>query len=205
MSRNKYSKEFKLQLLKEHNEKSISYWKLGKIYGIEASIIRRWGYAYSTFGEQGLDKHNSDLCNYSSEFKQMVVAEYLEGNITIQDLAYKHKILAPSTVRKWIKQYNNHEELTDSRKAGTYLMVKKIKARKRKEVKPMEKTMKIEGMMCPHCERHVTQALSALPGITEVKADHKAATVIICSEGPVDEAILAATIKEAGYDYKGRC
>ena len=66
-------------------------------------------------------------------------------------------------------------------------------------------TISVQGMMCPHCERHVTQALSALPGITEVKADHKAATVIICSEGPVDEAILAATIKEAGYDYKGLC
>ena len=60
-------------------------------------------------------------------------------------------------------------------------------------------------MMCPHCERHVTQALSALPGITEVKADHKAATVTICSEGPVDEAILEATVREAGYDYKGVC
>lgn len=130
MSRKKYSKKFKLQLLKEHSEKGISYWKLGRRYGIEASIIRRWGYVYDTFGEEGLDKHNSDLCNYSSEFKQKVVTEYLEGNISIQDLTYKHKILAPSTVRKWIKQYNNHEELTDSRKAGTYLMAKKIKARK---------------------------------------------------------------------------
>lgn len=130
MSKNKYSKEFKLQLLKEHKEKGISYWKLGKDYGIEASIIRRWGYAYDAFGEDGLEKHNSDLCNYSAEFKQMVVDEYLKENISIQDLTYKHKILAPSTVRTWIKQYNNHEEFSDSRKAGTYLMVKKIKARK---------------------------------------------------------------------------
>jgi len=130
MSRKKYSKEFKLELLKEHHEKGISYWKLGKLHGIEASIIRRWGYAYDAFGEEGLEKHNSDLCNYSSEFKKKVIAEYLEGTISIQDLTYKHKILAPSTVRKWIKQYNNHEELTDSRKAGSYFMVKQIKARK---------------------------------------------------------------------------
>lgn len=41
MSKKKYSKEFKLKLLKEHNEKGISYWKLGTDYGIEASIIRR--------------------------------------------------------------------------------------------------------------------------------------------------------------------
>ena len=124
MSRKKFSKEFKLKLLKEHDENGISYWKLGKEYGIEASIIRRWGYVYATFGEAGLEKHNSDQCNYSAEFKQMVVTEYLEGKISIQDLAYKHKILAPSTVRTWIKQYNNHEELTNSRKEGVHHMVK---------------------------------------------------------------------------------
>ena len=124
MSRKKFSKEFKLKLLKEHDENGISYWKLGKEYGIEASIIRRWGYAYATFGEAGLEKHNSDQCNYSAEFKQMVVTEYLEGKISIQDLAYKHKILAPSTVRTWIKQYNNHEDLTNFRKEGVYLMAK---------------------------------------------------------------------------------
>lgn len=124
MSKKKYSKEFKLKLLKEHDEKGISYWKLGKEYGIEASIIRRWGYAYATFGEHSLEKHNSNLCNYSAQFKQSIVEEYHKGNISIQDLAYKYKILAPSTVGKWIKQYNNHEELTDSRKEGVYHMVK---------------------------------------------------------------------------------
>ena len=130
MSKKKYSKEFKLKILKEHNEKGISYWKLGKNYGIEASIIRRGGYAYDTFGEDGLEKHNSDLCNYSSAFKQMVVDEFLEGNVSIQELAYKYKIYARSTVRNWIKQYNNHEELTDSRKAGNHLMAENIKSRK---------------------------------------------------------------------------
>ena len=124
MSRKKYSKEFKLQLINEHNENGISYWKLGKEYGIEASIIRRWGYVYDTFGEKGLEKHNSDLCNYSAKFKEMIVAEYLKGDISIQDLTYKYKIHAPSTVRSWIKQYNNHEELADSRKEGVYHMVK---------------------------------------------------------------------------------
>lgn len=124
MARKKYDKDFKIKLVKEHNENGVSFWKLSKIYGVEASIIRRWGHIYDSLDEDGLEKHNSDLCNYSAEFKQMVVNEYLEGKITIQDLALKHKVLAPSTVRSWIKQYNNHEELTDSRKEGIYLMVK---------------------------------------------------------------------------------
>lgn len=118
MSRKQYSKELKLKLVKKHLEDGISYWKLGKEYGIEASIIRRWGHKYETFGEDGLEKQNADLCNYSAEFKKKIVLEYLGGNITSQDLAAKYKIHAPSTVRTWIKQYNNHEDLTNSRKEG---------------------------------------------------------------------------------------
>lgn len=106
MSKKQYSKELKLELVKKHLEDGISYWKLGKEYGIEASIIRRWGHKYETFGEDGLEKQNADLCNYSAEFKKIVL-EYLGGNITSQDLAAKYKIHAPSTVRTWIKQYNN--------------------------------------------------------------------------------------------------
>ena len=124
MSRKQYSKELKLELVKKHLEDGISYWKLGKEYGIEASIIRRWGHKYETFGEDGLEKQNADLCNYSAEFKKKIVLEYLGGNITSQDLAAKYKIHAPSTVRTWIKQYNNHEELTNSRKEGVHHMVK---------------------------------------------------------------------------------
>ena len=107
MSRKQYSKELKLELVKKHLEDGISYWKLGKEYGMEASIIRRWGHKYETFGEDGLEKQNADLCNYSAEFKKKIVLEYLGGDITSQDLAAKYKIHAPSTVRTWIKQYNN--------------------------------------------------------------------------------------------------
>ena len=60
--------------------------------GIEASIIRRWGHKYETFGEDGLEKQNADLCNYSAKFKKIVL-EYLGGNITSQDLAAKYKFM----------------------------------------------------------------------------------------------------------------
>ena len=66
-------------------------------------------------------------------------------------------------------------------------------------------TLRVEGMMCPHCERHVTQALSALPGITSVTASHKDSTVTVTAAGSIDEALLAETIRQAGYEYKGSC
>jgi transposase-like protein len=129
MSRKKYTKEFKLKILKEHKEQGISFWKLGKDYGIEASIIRRWWHVFDAYGEEGLERHNSNLCNYSASFKQMVVKEYLAGGISQQSLAKKHGILAPSTISCWLKVYNNHEELTESRPKGDYLMVKDNKTR----------------------------------------------------------------------------
>ena len=125
MSRKKYSKEFKLELLRKHTDQGISFWKLSKTYGIEASIIRSWWHSYDAYGEAGLEQHNSNLFNYSAAFKEMVVKEYLAGGISQQSLAKKHGILSPGTICHWVKAYNNHEELTDSRPKGEYLMVKK--------------------------------------------------------------------------------
>ncbi|WP_049921432.1 IS3 family transposase [Shuttleworthella satelles] len=53
MSRRKYTKEFKLKVLKEHEEQGVSFWRLGKTYGIEASIIRRWWHVFDAWGEEG--------------------------------------------------------------------------------------------------------------------------------------------------------
>ena len=130
MSIQKYTKEFKLEILKEHKEQGVSFYKLGKNYNIEPSIIRRWWHVYNTHGESGLDQHDSNLFNYSADFKQMVVREYLGGGISQQSLAKKYGLLSPSTISSWVKVYNNHEELTESRPKGEYLMVKNNKGRK---------------------------------------------------------------------------
>ena len=199
MSKKKYSKEFKLKILKEHNEKGISYWKLGKNYGIEASIIRRWGYAYDTFGEDGLEKHNSDLCNYTSAFKQMVVDEFLEGNVSIQELTYKYKIYARSTVRNWIKQYNNHEELTDSRKAGNHLMAEKIKSRKT----TLEERIKVVEYCISNANDYSATAVKfncsygqVYSWVNKYNAQGTTSTTALCV---IFHALQAALIEETGY------
>ena len=64
------------------------------------------------------------------------------------------------------------------------------------EVKPMTKTILIDGMMCQHCVAHVSKALNALPGVTAtVDLDSKSATVT----GDVDDAVLTNAVTEAGY------
>ena len=48
--------------------------------------------------------------------------------------------------------------------------------KRKQEEKTMEKTMKIEGMMCGHCEAHVKKALEALEGVASAEASHEKET-----------------------------
>ncbi len=60
-------------------------------------------------------------------------------------------------------------------------------------------TINVDGMMCPHCEAHVTKALLAIPGVADCRADHKAkrVTLTLSSEIPLSE--LHAVIRAQGY------
>ena len=64
----------------------------------------------------------------------------------------------------------------------------------------METTLKIEGMMCNHCKKHVEEALSAMDGVTSVKVDleTKSADVKAIREISIDE--FTKVIADAGYE-----
>lgn len=63
----------------------------------------------------------------------------------------------------------------------------------------MKKTIKIDGMMCPHCEATVKKALEAIDGVTSAVASHteKQATVELSKD--VDTAVLEQAVVDAGY------
>ena len=67
----------------------------------------------------------------------------------------------------------------------------------------MKKTLKVEGMMCPHCEAHTKKALEALDGVTEAVADHKAGTAIVTLTADVADDVLKAAVEDAGYTVLG--
>lgn len=73
------------------------------------------------------------------------------------------------------------------------------KIKSKKEKKNMEITLKIEGMMCPHCEARVKSALEAIDGVTEVIPSHeeKKATIVLSKE--VDVSVLKDTVIAQGY------
>lgn len=129
MHKKKYSKEFKLKVLKEH-EGGASFYSLEKKYGITLGTIKRWNASFAAYGEDAFDRQNGNLCRYTAEFKQKVVLDYLSGSGSFWSVAAKYGIHAESTVLKWVRQYNSHVELTDSRKIGNYPVAKDIKSRK---------------------------------------------------------------------------
>ncbi len=65
------------------------------------------------------------------------------------------------------------------------------------------KTVKIEGMMCGHCEKAVKTALEALDFVREAQADHEAGTAVITLRGPLDEEAVKIAVEGAGYIYHG--
>ena len=68
-----------------------------------------------------------------------------------------------------------------------------------KENKNMEKIIKVEGMMCPHCEAHATAAVKAIDGVADAVASHKEGTVRLTLTKEVSDEALAAAIAGAGY------
>jgi len=67
----------------------------------------------------------------------------------------------------------------------------------------MQKTVKIEGMMCAHCEASVKKALEALPFVQEAQASHEAGTALITLSGDLDEEAVKKAIEDKDYTYIG--
>ncbi|MEU3722786.1 heavy-metal-associated domain-containing protein [Streptomyces sp. NPDC031705] len=63
---------------------------------------------------------------------------------------------------------------------------------------------KVTGMTCGHCEGAVTAELTALPGVTSVKAVAATGEVTVTSAAPLAEEDVRAAVDEAGYELAGR-
>ena len=72
-----------------------------------------------------------------------------------------------------------------------------------KEDKMMTKTLKVEGMMCPHCEARVKKALEALAGVESAVADHTAGTAVVTLSAPVEDDALRAAVEAQDYKVLG--
>lgn len=72
--------------------------------------------------------------------------------------------------------------------------------KKGKEVKIMNKTMKINGMMCGHCEARVKKALEALPEVTEAVVSHETGTAVLTLSAPAADEVLKKAVEDQDYE-----
>ena len=76
---------------------------------------------------------------------------------------------------------------------------KKIKSKSKKEQKIMTKTMKIEGMMCPHCENRVKTILENLEQVSTAEVSHKEGTAVLTLSADIADSVLKETVEKDGY------
>ena len=74
---------------------------------------------------------------------------------------------------------------------------------KRKEEKNMEKTITIEGMMCPHCSGRVHDALEANEAIANAVVSHESGTAVVTLAAEISDEALTKIVEDAGYKVTG--
>ena len=76
---------------------------------------------------------------------------------------------------------------------------KKQKIQTIEEEQEMKKTMKIEGMMCGHCEAAVKKALESLEGVEAAEVSHETGTAIVTLTGDVSDEVLTKAVEDKDY------
>lgn len=63
----------------------------------------------------------------------------------------------------------------------------------------MEKTLKIDGMMCSHCEATVKKALEAIPSVNEAVVSHESGTAVVKLSSDTPDDILKKAVEDKDY------
>lgn len=77
---------------------------------------------------------------------------------------------------------------------------KKSETNQKKENETMKKTMKINGMMCGHCEARVKKALEAVEGVQEAVVSHEAGNAVVTLSSDVADEVLKKAVEDQDYE-----
>ena len=76
-------------------------------------------------------------------------------------------------------------------------------ARRKERNQTMKKTVKIQGMMCGHCEASVKKALEALPFVAGAVVSKDPGTAVLTLNGDLDEAAVKAAVEAKDFTFEG--
>uniref|UniRef100_UPI00402A83E7 metal-transporting ATPase n=1 Tax=[Ruminococcus] torques TaxID=33039 RepID=UPI00402A83E7 len=77
------------------------------------------------------------------------------------------------------------------------------KKQRKEEELTMQKTMKIEGMMCGHCEARVKKVLEALDGVEQAEVSHETGTAVVEMTEEVADEVLKKAVEDQDYKVLG--
>lgn len=122
MSRNKISKEIKLDTVLEILEGQSNVSAVAAKLRVKEMSVRTWIRMYQSIGITAFDNANNQA--YSEELKLQAVTEYLSGTASQYAICTKFKIKSTRQLRDWISKYNNHEKLKSYSGGQGKIMVK---------------------------------------------------------------------------------
>ncbi len=93
----------------------------------------------------------------------------------------------------------------DKAKSDIRNRLKDLEIKNEKEINTMEKTIKIEGMMCGHCEASVKKALEALDGVISADVSHDKGTAVVALEKDVADDVLTKAVEDKDFKVTGIC
>ena len=118
----KISPEEKIQWVEKIIQNKESIRSVASKTGVHHSSIDNWVRNYKSIGREAFFRKG--WTKRSSAEKEAAVVDYLAGKGSLRDICAKYKITDTYQLRRWIKQYNGHEELKDSGTGGTPIMTK---------------------------------------------------------------------------------
>ena len=120
-----------------------------------------------------------------------VVSNALRLNLfDLHNTRHDHKTASPAAAPVQSAAENNKKSDAEAPEVKT-------------EDHPMKKTLKVEGMMCGHCEARVKKALEALPEVDEAVVSHEAGTAIVTLNAEVADDVLKNAVEAQDYKVTG--
>lgn len=120
-----------------------------------------------------------------------VVSNALRLNLfDLHSTRHDHKIASPAAAPVQSAAENNKKSDAEASEVKT-------------EDHTMKKTLKVEGMMCGHCEARVKKALEALPEVDEAVVSHEAGTAIVTLNAEVADDVLKNAVEAQDYKVTG--
>ena len=120
-----------------------------------------------------------------------VVSNALRLNLfDLHSTRHDHKTASPAAAPVQSAAENNKKSDAESPEVKT-------------EDNTMKKTLKVEGMMCGHCEARVKKALEALPEVDEAVVSHEAGTAIVTLSADISDETLKKAVEDQDYKVTG--